>query len=632
MERHVYPGAITGRRTCTTTGSGARRAEDELGERLRQDGNRARSSGCGLGRRGCQDGLEYRRQIGGQIRGRARRGCRFRRCRAQDELDQHLCSADGSRLPRAAGPPAEPVGKAPVKTDFIKSTVATIRSTVGTPIETTTARWRASAARAGPNVREVVGQRLTAWRSTATSTVKTKVAALNPTDIIGATLSAVSSAARAFIARLNPFPALAAGLKAAGRFVAARTGAAGAGLRAAIASVGATARDGLLRRPGPKVAIASGLVALVGLGLAVGAEQFLAARHNVDAATLNENVPLSAEDSTAEDDAPQRLAVGRSKPPIAVEDIKGQPVAPVTKPGTGLSLLKADESPVSAIKPTEVKEHDAPALAAQALPVPKAVRPIDETTRIAMAVTPEKIAGEPVRATDAGTSVAQAASPTEMRSHGEIDTPGVTDPMTPLVGAPKPVQAETPAPARVPAFAPATVPMPTKKKAETPPADAAANKLSFAGEGLNALHTPRPPATAIEYLKQPTKSTEWVETFIKKFYLSSTALKEPEIRQIYSDPVDYYGEKNVHLERVAREMADYYQKWPKRHYKLVPGSISVKWASPDLADVTFLYDFDVSSAHETVNKGRGRARLTLDLTGTPGRIIREDGEVVSGGE
>ena len=317
-----------------------------------------------------------------------------------------------------------------------------------------------------------------------------------------------------------------------------------------------------------------------------------------------------------------------SKPPIAVEDVKGQPVAPVTKSGTALSPLKTDETAVSAIKPTEVKEHEAPALTAQTLPAQKAVRPINETTRVAMAVTDEKVPGEPVKATDAGTSVAQAA---EIRSHGELSTPDVSDPMTPLVGAPNPVQAEAPTPGRVPAFAPANVPVPMKKQAETPD-DAAANKLSFAGEGLNGLQTSRPPATAIEYLKQPTKSTEWVETFIKKFYLSSTALKDPEIRQIYSDPMDYFGEKNVALDRVAREMADYYKQWPKRHYKLVPGSISVQWSSPDVAQVTFLYDFDVSSPHKPPNKGRGRARLTLDLTESPGRIVREDGEVIAGGE
>jgi hypothetical protein len=387
--------------------------------------------------------------------------------------------------------------------------------------------------------------------------------------------------------------------------------------------------------------------AVIVLLLVAGAVRFLPWH---DAAwTLKENVPLSAQEAAQDDETPQRVAVAEAKAPAAVEDLKGQQrVEQLAKPSAETAPVKTEVplgniKPIkmkeSASKPVEVKTSVAPAAKTEDVPQPVQVKdstapgaikpenlPIPERvrqkgTQVALAA-PDKTNGEAAKATDASdaTTVAQAPSD-EMRQHGELSSPAdISDPATPLVAPPK---VAAPAPAAKTVAAP--VP---EKKPEAPAADA--NKLSFAGEGLNALQTAKKsPATVVEYLKDPTKTTAWIETFVKKFYLSSAALSEEEIRSIYSEPMDFFGEKNVDLDRVSKEKADYYSEWPKRHYKLVPGSIEVQWTSDSVAEVSFLYDFNVSAPQKPANKGRGRAVLTIDLTESPGRIIREDGEVLA---
>jgi hypothetical protein len=145
---------------------------------------------------------------------------------------------------------------------------------------------------------------------------------------------------------------------------------------------------------------------------------------------------------------------------------------------------------------------------------------------------------------------------------------------------------------------------------------------------LQAQQVPGTPTSVVDYFRTPSKSSDWIEVFIKDYYLSEEALDEADLRRIYSPKVDYFGERKTNLVEVAREKARYYRDWPTRHYELVPGSIDIEWKSADVANVTFLYDFKVSAPDKMTSEGRGRGHLTLDLRGPTGRIVREDGEVI----
>ncbi len=394
----------------------------------------------------------------------------------------------------------------------------------------------------------------------------------------------------------------------------------------------------LLSRREPKFAAIAAIIGLVGLATAYGIEHALSPK-DIDAATLNENVPLSAQDQLQEAEAPQVLEVGESKRATSIEDVHGGArVSPVAPAEDHLSLLKPKDDPIGAVKPIAIKGAPASALPMQELPMQRADRPMEEGARVALALPTKDVPGEAVKSiNDAHDEMRLAQGflkpaperPVEMRSHGEIMTPAETsDPLSPLISSPEQAKASAPAPSPAKKKTPAAS---GAAKTDTP-APAAANKLSFAGEGLNTLQAPRKPRTVIEYLSAPQHSPEWIETFIRDFYLKAPALDEDQIHKIYSDPVaDYFGTENVSLADIAREKADYYREWPKRHYELVPGSVSVKWSSDKIADVTFLYDFRVSAPKTNkLSAGRGRARLTLDLTGPAGRITREDGEVLDG--
>ena len=493
-------------------------------------------------------------------------------------------------------------------------------------------RWIADLARsAGATPLEEAAKRVKEWSSARVR----QLATFNPSRPVRKQLVKLSRAGKSRLASLKPLTAPAAKLDAV--LDAESPSATDNALLSTLASSLEPVHSIRTR-----LAVGAAVIALL---LVAGSARFMP-WHNA-AWTLKENVPLSAQEAAQDDETPQRVAVAEAKAPVAVEELKGQQrVEPLAKPsaeptpvktevplGT-IKPIKVKESPPKPVevkasvapaaktedvpKPVQVKDSTAPAaIKPENLPIPERIR--EKGTQVALAA-PDKTNGEPAKATDASdaTTVAQARSD-EMRQHGELST-DTNDPATPLVAPPK---VAAPAPAAKTVAAP--VP---EKKPEAPAADA--NKLSFAGEGLNALQTAKKsPATVVEYLKDPTKTTAWIETFIKKFYLSSAALSEEEIRSIYSEPMDFFGEKNVDLDRVSKEKADYYSEWPKRHYKLVPGTIEVQWTSDSVAEVSFLYDFNVSAPQKPANKGRGRAVLTIDLTESPGRIIREDGEVVA---
>jgi Pentapeptide repeats (8 copies) len=198
----------------------------------------------------------------------------------------------------------------------------------------------------------------------------------------------------------------------------------------------------------------------------------------------------------------------------------------------------------------------------------------------------------------------------------------------PLPEAPQAARSGAPVEERVTELAPAEAaePEPPQRKSVAPAAvsDEATTELARA-----TLPDPEPiPRTLEGYLSLPDKTSDWIKVFIKDFYLSGEELDETDLRRIYSETVEYFGKRKVSLKKVSDEKASYYRDWPERRYALIPGSIAIKWKSDTIADITFLYDFKVASPKKGTHKGRGRARLRMDLGRTSGVIVREDGEVI----
>jgi hypothetical protein len=136
------------------------------------------------------------------------------------------------------------------------------------------------------------------------------------------------------------------------------------------------------------------------------------------------------------------------------------------------------------------------------------------------------------------------------------------------------------------------------------------------------------PDHLVEYLSKPTADSQWIRTFVEKYYLSGDALDDSQVRHIYAERVDYFG-REVPLKDVARQKMDYYHQWPGRNYAMIPGTLTISWKSALLANVTFNYRFKVKSRKDLVSAGRGRAVLTIDFSAPAARIVREDGEVLA---
>lgn len=144
------------------------------------------------------------------------------------------------------------------------------------------------------------------------------------------------------------------------------------------------------------------------------------------------------------------------------------------------------------------------------------------------------------------------------------------------------------------------------------------------------LDYPSYPGTLFEFLAKSERSPEWIQTFIERYYLSSDALDKASLQRVYSDRVDYFGTRDLSVREVARAQERYNRQWPIRRFQLVPGSMAIRWKTPDVAEVSFKYRFDVSAPNAGASTGRGRAQLTLDFSGQSAHIIGEDGDVLVG--
>ena len=370
--------------------------------------------------------------------------------------------------------------------------------------------------------------------------------------------------------------------------------------------------SGAASRFEPRLAL---MVGLAGLLVLAGVESLLAPRH-IDAAALSGDAPAVAP-MPEPAEPPQRMAVAEGGSPAPISTIRTPAEAP--SPDAGKSA-PAEELPLPAVEHAEVNPPAASPLAVEDLAKKSAQTATDESVRLAFALGPKDVQDVGVLRAPAQPGGA-SASPVEPLAGATTQTRSVLDPM-PRIDLPNPPQVPRPTQAVKPTVAPAA-PVPPKptQVAKAAPPDATPGAAA-------PVHAPGTPASVIQYLGTPQRTSEWVEVFIRDFYLSESALDEAQIRRIYSDPVDYFGQHKVDLREVARAKQRYYRIWPKRHYELVPGSIVIKWKSDTVAEAIFLYRYAVSAPNQRSQNGRGRAHVTLDLGGPAGLIVREDGELL----
>lgn len=337
-----------------------------------------------------------------------------------------------------------------------------------------------------------------------------------------------------------------------------------------------------------------------------------AARHKNGPASTQTDAASAVADEAATPAAPEEDAAGtksRKDTPAAASEIVEELMLPPSEQVTSVEeVLRSDEQRVSAV--------DSDVAVAARIEEPAGPLPVGDGAKAFL----ETYVGEAAEPLSVEETMPRTDLPLPEAPQAARSAPTATaDPGA----APAPAEAA----ASGEAAAPAGPEAPQRKSAETPAeSDEAATELARA-----ALPEPEPvPRTLQGYLSLPDKTSDWVRVFIKDFYLSGEELDETDLRRIYSETVEYFGKRAVSLEKVSREKAGYYRDWPERHYALVPGSIAIDWKSDKIADITFLYDFRVASPKKGAHKGRGRARLRMDLGRTSGVIVREDGEVIQG--
>lgn len=91
----------------------------------------------------------------------------------------------------------------------------------------------------------------------------------------------------------------------------------------------------------------------------------------------------------------------------------------------------------------------------------------------------------------------------------------------------------------------------------------------------------------------------------------------------YADPAVYYGKQMSHR-AVLQDKKRYARFWPERHYRMVPGSVSLSCAQRSSANchISGILRYDRRSKIGIRSVGAARLRLIITRTGG-NRIVRE---------
>jgi hypothetical protein len=102
--------------------------------------------------------------------------------------------------------------------------------------------------------------------------------------------------------------------------------------------------------------------------------------------------------------------------------------------------------------------------------------------------------------------------------------------------------------------------------------------------------------------------------FIRNAYLGEGQDAPKATLGMYAVRVDYFDRGEISRERVLAEKQAYYQRWPKRSFAMVDGSLKPQASGDDEIEIFFRFSFEVANAGDT-RKGIANATLRIALEG-----------------
>ncbi len=121
---------------------------------------------------------------------------------------------------------------------------------------------------------------------------------------------------------------------------------------------------------------------------------------------------------------------------------------------------------------------------------------------------------------------------------------------------------------------------------------------------------------------------ERIEAFVTGQFHRTTEMGPEELRGVYADRVDYYGEDGKLVEEIIADKKNYGSRWPVRQFTVRDGTLEVADGdAPGVFTVTYEYDFLVRS-DERESKGIGRSELKLREVDGGFQILSEQGRIV----
>lgn len=115
-------------------------------------------------------------------------------------------------------------------------------------------------------------------------------------------------------------------------------------------------------------------------------------------------------------------------------------------------------------------------------------------------------------------------------------------------------------------------------------------------------------------------------TFIRADYLGQGVVSPTATREMYASRIDYFDRGEMSRERVMDEKQAYYDRWTRRSFDMIEGSIKVQPFGDDEVEVFFRYAFNVANAKDQ-RRGIATATLRVAMQGEQFVIRGEKGSV-----